>query len=196
MPPEILAKFDKDGDGKLNDEERAAAKAAAEAKMEERKKEMIAKFDKDGDGKLSDEEKKAAEEAAKAAYEELKGLKVKPCGFFDHFDIENFGASPDGLVLHDGLVETKCPTGQKHISWCLAGIVPEEHKPQMIVQLMCTGREWCDFVSFDPRVKGPKRLFVIRYTPTDEEIEKVRVAAIQFLQEAEIMFEFMSTEAA
>jgi Ca2+-binding EF-hand superfamily protein len=64
LPPEILAKFDKDGDGKLNEEERAAAKAAGEAKMEERKKEMIAKFDKDGDGTLSDEEKKAAREAA------------------------------------------------------------------------------------------------------------------------------------
>ena len=64
MPPEVIAKFDKDGDGKLNDEEKAAAKAAFEAKMEERKKEAIAKFDKDGDGKLNEEERKAAREAA------------------------------------------------------------------------------------------------------------------------------------
>jgi Ca2+-binding EF-hand superfamily protein len=53
---EMIAKFDKDGDGKLNEEERKAAHAAME-------KEMLAKFDKDGDGKLSDEEKKAAREA-------------------------------------------------------------------------------------------------------------------------------------
>ena len=65
IPPEVLAKFDKDGDGKLNDEERAVAKAAGEAKMEERKKEMLAKFDKDGDGKLNEEERKAAEEERK-----------------------------------------------------------------------------------------------------------------------------------
>lgn len=83
-PPELIAKFDKDGDGKLNDEEAKAAREAMQAKrkemeakfdidgdgklseeerkamMEERKKEMIAKFDKDGDGELSEEEKKAA----------------------------------------------------------------------------------------------------------------------------------------
>jgi hypothetical protein len=86
-PAEIIAKFDKDGDGKLNDEEAKAAREAMQAKrkeaeakydkdgdgklsederkamMEERKKEMIAKFDKDGDGELNEEEKKAAREA-------------------------------------------------------------------------------------------------------------------------------------
>ena len=68
MPPEVIAKFDKDGDGKLNEEERKAAREAAGdrpdgAKMEEHKKEAIAKFDKDGDGKLNEEERKAAREA-------------------------------------------------------------------------------------------------------------------------------------
>jgi hypothetical protein len=63
IPPEIIAKFDKDGDGKLNKEEREAAKAAREEMMEARKKEMLAKFDKDGDGKLSDEEEEAMREA-------------------------------------------------------------------------------------------------------------------------------------
>jgi Ca2+-binding EF-hand superfamily protein len=63
LPPEILKKFDKDGDGKLNEEEREAAKAAREEMMKARKKEMLEKFDKDGDGKLSEEEEKAAREA-------------------------------------------------------------------------------------------------------------------------------------
>jgi hypothetical protein len=58
-PAELIAKFDKDGDGKLNDDEKAAMKAA----MEERRKEMLTKFDKDGDGKLNEEERKAAREA-------------------------------------------------------------------------------------------------------------------------------------
>lgn len=65
LPPEILEKFDKDGDGKLNEEERAAAKAAREEMMEARKKEMLEKFDKDGDGKLNEEERAAAQEARK-----------------------------------------------------------------------------------------------------------------------------------
>jgi Ca2+-binding EF-hand superfamily protein len=84
---EILAKFDKDGDGKLSDEESKAAREAMQAKRKEaqskfdtdgdgkiseeerkamfatRKKEMVAKFDKDGDGVLNDEEKKAARES-------------------------------------------------------------------------------------------------------------------------------------
>lgn len=65
LPPEIIAKFDKDGDGKLNDEERAAAKAAREEMMKARKAEMLKKFDTDGDGKLSDEEEAAMREARK-----------------------------------------------------------------------------------------------------------------------------------
>lgn len=65
LPPEILEKFDKDGDGKLNEEERAAAKAAREEMMEARKKEMLGKFDKDGDGELNGEEKEAMKEGRK-----------------------------------------------------------------------------------------------------------------------------------
>lgn len=133
---------------------------------------------------------------AKLEYSELTGRTIKPCGTFDHFDIDGLAATPDGLLAHDGLIETKCPVTATHIAWSLAGVVPDQHKPQMIVQLMCTGREWVDFVSYDPRIKGPRRLFIVRYVPTDEEIEAVRVAAIQFLHEVESMFEFMSTEAA
>ncbi len=65
LPPEVIAKFDKDGDGELNEEERAAAKAEREEKMKEKKQEMIAKFDKDGDGELNEEERKAARAAGK-----------------------------------------------------------------------------------------------------------------------------------
>ena len=65
LPPEVIAKFDKDGDGKLNDEEHAAAKAGRKEMMEARKKEMLEKFDKDGDGQLNDAEKEAMKEARK-----------------------------------------------------------------------------------------------------------------------------------
>jgi hypothetical protein len=65
VPPEVIAKFDKDGDGKLNEEERKAAKAAHEEIMKARKEEMLKKFDKDGDGELNDEEKAAMKEEMK-----------------------------------------------------------------------------------------------------------------------------------
>lgn len=65
--PEIIAKFDADGDGQLNEEERKAAREAMQerrrAKMQERRQKMLEKFDTDGDGTLSEEERKAAREA-------------------------------------------------------------------------------------------------------------------------------------
>ena len=59
MRPDILKEFDKDGDGKLNEQEMAAMIAARRAKGEMMRKAMEKEFDKDGDGKLNDEERKA-----------------------------------------------------------------------------------------------------------------------------------------
>ena len=135
---------------------------------------------------------------AKAAYEAHSGIFVRECGFYDHPEIDNLGATPDGLIGADGLIETKCPTTATFTEWVLGGVVPEDHKPQMIVQLRCTGRTWCDFVAYDPRIRDPKRqLLVRRYTPTDEEIAKVEGAAIQFLTELDQLFDaFISAQAA
>jgi len=134
------------------------------------------------------------EPVAKAEYTLRTGQLVQPCFFFDHFDIDNFGASPDGLV-GDGLIECKCPRTSTHIAWVADGVVPDEHKPQMLAQMACTGRSWCDFVSFDPRIQGPRRLFVTRYTPTQSEIAAVEDAARQFLAEVEALFELMTETA-
>lgn len=132
------------------------------------------------------------EDDARDAYFKKTGVWPKPCFFFEHFDIENFGASPDGLVDPDGLVEFKCPTTATHVKWSLDGVVPEEHKPQMLAQLACTRRVWCDFVSFDPRVKGPSQLFIKRFEPTAEEISAVEDAARKFLAEVDAMFDIMT----
>lgn len=139
---------------------------------------------------------KAVEPQAKEAYQKATGNKIEECFFFDHFDIQNFGASPDALVSPDGLLETKCPTTATHIRWVMADQVPEEHKPQMAAQILCTGRKWVDFVSFDPRIPSAKRLFIKRWIPEPEYLEKVEAAARKFLEEAEAMFDFMTKEAA
>ncbi len=65
-PPELVKKFDKDGDGKLSDEEKQTMHEAMQARREERRKEMLEKFDTDKDGKLSPEEEEKAREAHRA----------------------------------------------------------------------------------------------------------------------------------
>lgn len=135
----------------------------------------------------------ATEDEAKEAYTRATGRVVMPCGTLDHFDIDNFAATPDGIIGSDGLLETKCPETTTHIAWVLAGVVPEQHKPQMLAQIACTGRAWVDFVSYDPRIKDEsKRLFIRRFTPTEAEVEAVEEAARKFLAEVDAMFEAIS----
>jgi hypothetical protein len=136
------------------------------------------------------------EPECKAAYEAETGLLIADAGFYDHPRIDLFGATPDGLLDGGGVIECKCPTTPVFMEWYMAGVVPEEHKPQMIAEIVCTGRKWCEFVAFDPRIKNPKRrLFIRRFEPTTEEIVAIETAAEQFLAELDGMFEAF-TEAA
>lgn len=95
---------------------------------------------------------------ARAAYETLKGVLVQEVGFVPHPIILNSGASPDGLVGDDGLVEIKCPYTATHLEFLTTGIIPEKYMLQMQWQIACTGREWCDYVSYDPRL--PERMAI------------------------------------
>lgn len=121
-----------------------------------------------------------SEPYARSAYEAEKGVMVQEVGFIKHPTLEWAGASPDGLV-NDGLIEIKCPTTTTHIKHLIAGVVPEQYKNQMLWQMLCTGRKWCDFVSFDSRMPEELQLFIKRYTPTDEELQECQQKAIVFL---------------
>jgi len=128
------------------------------------------------------------EPIARMAYQlKNKDSGMAEVGFLLHPTIENFGASPDGLVDKDGLIEIKCPNSTTHIEWLLAGKVPTTHKNQMIAQLVCTGRQWCDFVSFDPRVGEDIELFVVRFEPTAKEREELEKDVTEFLAEVDEM---------
>lgn len=116
-------------------------------------------------------------------YECQTGELVGPEVFVLHPSIDWFGATPDGTVGRDGLIEVKCPTTPKYLAWLAAGEVPDEHKPQMLVQLACTRRQWVDFVAFDPRIRRGPQLWIKRYEPPAEEIEKIEAAAVAFLGE-------------
>ena len=128
------------------------------------------------------------EDAARDRYEIETGELVDLVGFVPHPTIAWFGASPDGLVGDDGLIEIKCPTTTTHLRRIKEGVVPEEYKAQMQVQLLCTGRKWVDFVSYDPRVKGEYDRFqfwTIRYEPTAEELNDTERKCVEFLEEVE-----------
>jgi putative phage-type endonuclease len=130
---------------------------------------------------------------ARARYEEVTGELVTLCGFAIHGDIPYFGASPDGLVGEDGLVEIKCPTTTTYTEWVIGGVVPEQHKPQMLAQLSVTGRKWVDFIAFDPRVKVGSQHFLRRFEPAESDILKVEAAAVMFLDEVSALFDTVVT---
>lgn len=129
------------------------------------------------------------EPAARDRYEEITGTLVQRCGFALHGDIAFFGASPDGLIGDDGLIEIKCPTTTTYAEWVVAGAVPEQHQPQMLAQLAVTRRRYVDFFAFDPRVKVESHQhFLRRFEPKAEEIVKVEEAATKFLDELDTLF--------
>jgi putative phage-type endonuclease len=127
------------------------------------------------------------EPLARAEYEILRGIDVEQVAFIDHPEIEWCGASPDGLVNDDGydygLVEIKCPNTATHIDYMLGQKPPAKYIPQMLLQLACTGRQWCDFVSYDPRLPDGYRLFVVRFEPTADELKATEATAREFLQD-------------
>lgn len=96
---------------------------------------------------------------ARAAYEFRTDNTVELVGFIDHPRIAMSGASPDGLVGTAGLLEIKVPNTATHIDTLLNATIPERYRLQMQWQMACTGREWCDFVSFDPRLPEEMRFW-------------------------------------
>jgi len=123
------------------------------------------------------------EPLARASYEVIKGLLVDEVGFVPHPTIEMSGASPDGLISTDGLIEIKCPTPNNHIETALSGKAPSKYISQMQWQMACTGRKWCDFVSYCPDVGANLELFVVRVMRDDEYIAVTEKAVIAFLDE-------------
>lgn len=133
---------------------------------------------------------------ARAAYEIKHGVMVDQTGLVMHPTIPFSGASPDGLINHDGLIEIKCPNTATHIEYMLAGEPPKKYQPQMLWQMECTGREWCDFASFDPRMPEDLQLFVVRFPRDEGRITELREEAIRFLAEVEEIIEQLIKRAA
>lgn len=122
------------------------------------------------------------EEFARLAYVMETENFVEETGFVDHITLMA-GCSPDGLVGDDGLVEIKCPTSATHKDTLISGAMPSEYIPQVQGQLWITGREWCDFVSYDPRFPEGLQLFIQRIQRDETYIKKLENEVSRFLDE-------------
>jgi putative phage-type endonuclease len=134
------------------------------------------------------------EPEARMAYEIRTGRIVEEVGLVLHPTMRA-GASPDGLV-DDGLLEIKAPRTHVHIEYLLAGKPPAKYLPQMAWQCVCTGRAWCDFASYDPKMPEALRLFVVRYTPDAGYLRELEAEVAAFLVEVDSKVEQLSRIAA
>ncbi len=125
------------------------------------------------------------EPQARAAYAWETGNAVAECGFIDHPRIRMSGASPDGLVGSDGLLEIKCPNSATHIATLRGEPIDGKYIKQMQWQLACTGRLWCDFASFDPRLPEPMQLHVQRVARDGAMISEMETEVAAFLTEVD-----------
>ena len=123
------------------------------------------------------------EPEARECYSFHRGLPVVEEGFVPHPAIDMAGASPDGLVGDDGLVEIKCPNTATHIDTLLGAAIDDKYVKQMQFQMACCGRQWCDFASYDPRLGVEMQLHVRRVERDDALIAEIEEAVAAFLSE-------------
>ena len=123
------------------------------------------------------------EPQARAAYAFYADADVAEVPFVPHPVIAMTGASPDGMVGADGLVEIKCPNTATHIETLLGASVSEDYEAQMQWQMACTGRQWCDFVSFDPRMPENMRIYIQRIPRDEARIAFLEARVGEFLAE-------------
>ena len=128
------------------------------------------------------------EPLARSAYESQNEL-VEEVGFIPHPRIEMSGASPDGYVGLFGMLEIKCPNTATHIDTLLSQQAPAKYVTQMQWQMACTGRKWCDFVSFDPRMPKELQLFIKRIDRDDAYIDMLEKEVVSFLKELDAKIE-------
>jgi putative phage-type endonuclease len=115
----------------------------------------------------------------------FKHNDVEEIGFVDHPTIPMTGASPDGLVGEYGLIEIKCPLATTHTDTIISGEAPSKYIPQMQWQMACTGRKWCDFVSYNPDFPESLQLFVVRVERDDTLIKELEDGVKKFLSEVD-----------
>ena len=123
------------------------------------------------------------EQFACIEYEAAQNVFVEKTGFWLHPTIAWLGVSPDRLVGDEGLIEVKCPNTTTHLGYLFENKIPADYYKQIQCQLWVTGRKWCDFVSYDPRLPKRNRLLVVRTERDESLIQEMEAQTIQFLGE-------------
>lgn len=125
------------------------------------------------------------EEEARIAYSFVTGNDVTEVGLYKHPTIIGTHASPDGLVGDDGCIEIKCPNSATHIETLKSNLVPHKYLLQMQWQMRCADRQWCDFVSFDPRLPDYLMLYNQRVQRDDDMLATLDAEVAAFLVEVD-----------
>lgn len=120
---------------------------------------------------------------AQATYEFISGRDIDSVGYIPHPAINGTGASPDGLIDWDGMIEVKCPNTANHIDTMLRKTIDRRYILQMQWQMCCAGRLWCDFVSFDDRLPDDLRLCILRVDRDEKLIKEITDEVLKGLAE-------------
>lgn len=131
------------------------------------------------------------EAIARMTYEAERGEIVEEVGFIPHPSMPWVGCSPDGLIGTDGGVEIKCPAQSTVHVETVHGGMPSEHRAQIQGAMWVTGRQWVDFVSFDPRMPAGLQLYVERVKRDSDYIANLEAEVAKFLVETEKMHEWL-----
>ena len=122
---------------------------------------------------------------AATAYEVSSGEFVDTVGLVLHPDTPRAAASPDRLVGTEGLLQIKCPYPATHIDTLLGEPIANEYLLQMQWEMVCTGRKWCDFASFNPDFPSAKQLHVQRIARDEKRILEITAEVTQFNREVD-----------
>ena len=131
------------------------------------------------------------EPQARVAYEVTTNNFVDKVAFIDHPSIKWFGCSPDGLVSDRGLLEIKCPNSATHWEYFKSKKPPQKYFIQMQAQIAVTNKDWCDFVSFDPRMPDRSQLLIVRIDRDEAFIAEMEAEIKKFLDEVEVEVNLM-----
>tara|TARA_R110002153_G_C13081115_1_gene474384 strand:- start:15 stop:638 length:624 start_codon:yes stop_codon:yes gene_type:complete len=122
----------------------------------------------------------------------LKGEDVTELGFVDHPTVNMSGASPDGLVGLNGLIEIKCPTPTTHTELLMTRNIPKKWIYQMQWQMACMPeREWCDFVCYHPHFDGEQKMLIIRVERDGDLITRLERDVQDFVTEVQDSVKFI-----
>jgi len=135
---------------------------------------------------------KDKEEEARIAYSFITGHDVTEVGLYKHPTIIGTHASPDGLVGDDGCIEIKCPNSATHIEVLKTNQIAHKYILQMQWQMACADRQWCDFVSFDPRMPDHLMLYIARVQRDNDMLATLESEVAEFLAEVDKDVEALS----